>query len=155
MLIGEPHHVVHLASPERWDDCPSWARGQRDEIVARIRSQLKEPGYLYQVGADPAPAPAAASGPLTMVTRSQRRAMRALAVGLALCAVLMGIVVWQGLASGEIWWPATQASARRMVSRTGDPLLFWTALSLYIMLGVGSMGALEWGRRSFRARRPD
>lgn len=54
MLLGEPHHAVYLASPERWQRYPAWARDRRDEIVARLRSELKEPGYVFQGETAPA-----------------------------------------------------------------------------------------------------
>jgi len=45
MLMGRAHHVIYFASPERWLEYPEWARGRRDEIIARITSEFREPDY--------------------------------------------------------------------------------------------------------------
>jgi hypothetical protein len=51
MLMGTPHHVVYVPGAEKWEHtAPAWARGRREEIVARIRSRLREPGYEYEFG---------------------------------------------------------------------------------------------------------
>lgn len=84
---------------------------------------------------------------------SQRAALCCVGIGLALLGLFLAWLAWRGLASGETWWPARQASARRMVSRLADPLLFWTAILLY---GGGALGALlllGWGVRVSRVRR--
>ena len=48
MLYGRPRHVIYFASPEQWrQKYPDWARDRRDEIIARIKSELKEPDYEY------------------------------------------------------------------------------------------------------------
>jgi hypothetical protein len=47
MLIGPAHHVIYFASPEHWLRYPEWARGRRDEIIARIKSEFHEPHYEY------------------------------------------------------------------------------------------------------------
>jgi hypothetical protein len=152
MLIGDPHHAVYLTTPERWQHYPSWARDRRDEIVARLRSALKPPGYLYQN----APAGAAASPPgrrpAVTVPASQRTAAWLVGGSLVLLFALLAGLVWHGLDSGETWWPATQASARRTVSRLADPLLYWTALMLYSTLGLGALALLGWGFRALRGR---
>ncbi len=55
MLMGETHHAVYLAAPDRWRHYPDWARDRREEIVARIRSEFREPDYVYgrELGAAP------------------------------------------------------------------------------------------------------
>ncbi|HKP76692.1 MAG TPA: hypothetical protein VJT67_14275 [Longimicrobiaceae bacterium] len=51
MLMGTPHHVIYVPSQAGWEyTAPAWARGRREEIVARIRSRLREPGYEYAFG---------------------------------------------------------------------------------------------------------
>jgi len=51
MLMGTPHHVIYVPGEARWEQtAPAWARGRREEIVARIRSRLREPGYEYSFG---------------------------------------------------------------------------------------------------------
>lgn len=47
MLTGRAHHVIYFDSAERWQSYPEWARGRRDEIVARIKSEFREPDYEY------------------------------------------------------------------------------------------------------------
>jgi hypothetical protein len=47
MLSGHPHHVIYFADPDQWQKYPDWARGRRDEIIARIKSQFREPDYRY------------------------------------------------------------------------------------------------------------
>lgn len=47
MLTGRAHHVIYFASPERWQSYPKWARLRRDEIIARIKSEFREPDYEY------------------------------------------------------------------------------------------------------------
>ena len=47
MLTGRAHHVIYFADPDEWQKYPDWARGRRDVIVARIKSQFQEPDYEY------------------------------------------------------------------------------------------------------------
>jgi len=47
MLMGRAHHVIYFATPARWLEYPSWARDRRDEIIARITSEFREPDYEY------------------------------------------------------------------------------------------------------------
>jgi len=47
MLMGPAHHVIYFASPEQWESYPGWARGRRDEIVGRIKSEFALPDYEY------------------------------------------------------------------------------------------------------------
>lgn len=47
MLSGRPHHVIYFASPESWERYPAWARQRRDEIMARIKMEFREPDYEY------------------------------------------------------------------------------------------------------------
>jgi len=50
--------VIYFASPERWRRYPAWAQGRRDEIIARITSEFREPDYEYLgiAAGDPGPA---------------------------------------------------------------------------------------------------
>ena len=41
MLMGRAHHVIYFDSIERWRQHPAWARGRRDEIIARIKSVFR------------------------------------------------------------------------------------------------------------------
>ena len=47
MLCGRAHHVIYFDSPELWQSYPEWARHRRDEIIARIKSDFREPDYEY------------------------------------------------------------------------------------------------------------
>ena len=82
MLMGRPHHVIHVPSPERWRAGPEWARGRRDEILARIRSEFREPDYEYDdpssvAGHDAAEPPAAPDLPSASVPRTASAASAA------------------------------------------------------------------------------
>lgn len=50
MLMGPAHHVIYFASPEKWQSYPEWARGRRDEIISRIKSEFAPPDYEYYGG---------------------------------------------------------------------------------------------------------
>lgn len=54
MLMGRPHHVIYVPSPERWLTYPDWARGRRDEILERLRGKLAPPDYEYYFEGRPA-----------------------------------------------------------------------------------------------------
>src|SRR3954463_6742846 len=47
MLTGRAHHVIYFATPERWLQYPEWAKARRDEIIARVVSEFREPDYEY------------------------------------------------------------------------------------------------------------
>ncbi len=50
MDYREPPHVLRIMSASRWTEYPEWTHGRRDEIVARIKAELKEPNYVLQEG---------------------------------------------------------------------------------------------------------
>ena len=59
MGAGPVARVIRLPERDDWDSTvPSWARGRRDEILARIMQTLREPRYSYtshgSEGNDPA-----------------------------------------------------------------------------------------------------
>ena len=151
MLMGEAHHAVYLAAPDRWQHYPDWARERREEIVARIRSEFREPEYVYggELGGAPPPARAPRVA-APHVDSSNRVVVWGIAIGLLLFAAFMAWMVWHGLDSGETWWPAKYSAARRIVDRVADPAMYWTALALYSALGLGSLGLLGWGYRASR-----
>ena len=47
MLTGKAHHVIYFRTPSKWDSYPEWARPRREEIIGRIKSEFKAPGYEY------------------------------------------------------------------------------------------------------------
>jgi hypothetical protein len=48
MLIGPAHHVIYFDTAEAWEKrVPDWARGRRNEIISRIKSAFRPPGYEY------------------------------------------------------------------------------------------------------------
>jgi len=154
MLVGEAHHAVYLAAPDRWQHYPAWARERREEIVSRIRSEFREPGYVYggELSGIPPSAPAARAA-AAHLDGSSRVVAWGVAIGLLLLAAFMGWLVWHGLESGETWWPAKYTAARRIVDRVADPAMYWTALALYSVVGLGSLGLLGWSVRASRAGR--
>ena len=73
MLMGRAHHVIYFATPARWREYPSWARDRRDEIIARITSEFREPDYEY---AGLTAAAGAASSPVESMVAPSRAAAR-------------------------------------------------------------------------------
>ncbi len=163
MLTGRAHHVIYFPTPAQWSRYPAWAQGRRDEIIARIKSEFREPDYEYhgdQRGEAPAaasPAPPAAppppdSAPRAPVRPRQGRGVLLLAVLLLLAlAAGMGWVVGRGLDRGETRLPIKQATLRRAVVRQQEPAMFWTVIGLYAAVGAGALtlgllGAREWRR---------
>lgn len=47
MLLGRAHHVIYFRSATDWTRYPAWAHGRRDEIIARIKQEFREPDYEY------------------------------------------------------------------------------------------------------------
>jgi hypothetical protein len=181
MLMGRAHHAVYFASPQRWLGYPEWARHRRDEIIARIKTQFREPDYDYgteavQTGAPlsgtPAPPllqPASGvilSGPRVPVSRPGasvthqpvgRSTSPAVWLVLVVLFGLSGFMFWlvkAGLGKGETFFPSKLASQRRSVSRAADPVMFWTSISLYAAVGIGSAGLGIWGIKVGSARSP-
>lgn len=44
----EPPHHLQIMNSARWTEYPDWTHGRREEILSRIRSELKEPDYVLQ-----------------------------------------------------------------------------------------------------------
>lgn len=159
MLMGRPHHVIYFASPESWHRYPEWARHRRDEIIARIKSQFREPDYEYSDGGTastftvPASFTPASHGPAQAkaMTSSEIRAL------LAFLAILLGIaggmawLVGTGLKRGETYWPAKRNSQQRVVSQAKEPVMFWTSIGVYSSIGFGALGfsvcMIRWSRK--------
>jgi hypothetical protein len=161
MLMGTPHHVVYFRSAEDWRSYPDWARDRRAEIIARIKSEFREPDYEYAVGASTAAIAAAVATARTIapppLAARPTQGMGAFLVFIVLFLALaggMGWLVQSGLGKGETWWPAKRASQSRAVLRAGEPAMFWTAIGLYTAIGLGSAGFAAWlGKEGVRLRR--
>jgi hypothetical protein len=153
MLTGRAHHVIYFRSPERWQEYPTWARHRREEIIARIKREFREPDYEYSAAAI-ASADAAAqhiTPPLPSTThrstRPSTQGMGALILFIVIFLLLaagMSWLVWSGLGNGETWFPTKRAAHTRTVSRAQEPAIFWTAIGLYAAIGVGSVGFAGW-----------
>ena len=179
MLMGRAHHVIYFDSPGRWQSYPDWARSRRDEIIARIKSEFREPDYEYHgdgqgVGTQGSPKPAPPpvdSGTATTVAKPAaaiiRPAARAVgdrvtpqqvavvglfvAVFIALAAGMFWLVN-DGLGKGETHFPTKRATLRRLVSRQQEPAMFWVSIGLYAAIGLGSScGALWFTREGWKA----
>lgn len=161
MLMGEAHHVIYFASPERWRSYPPWARDRRDEIIARITSEFRPPDYEYHglsttqdtTSSAPAPSvpPAGATGRKSASRPLRNNALLIALLVLFVIAATMGWLVTTGVARGETRLPLKQSSLRRAVSREHEPVMFWVSISIYAALGgvaltLGVLGIRE-GRK--------
>lgn len=162
MLMGRAHHVIYFASPEQWLRYPVWARARRDEIIARITSEFREPDYEYDGlsgAASPSPSPIARSlvPPVPparkgTASRSENRALFVAMLALLVLAAGMAWLVLSGVARGETYLPIKSAVLRRTVSRDNEPAMFWVSTGVYTIIGAGSLVlgviAARAGRRS-------
>ncbi|MFT3806323.1 hypothetical protein [Arenimonas sp.] len=162
LLTGRAHHAVYLASPEQWREYPEWARDRRDEIVARIRSQFREPDYDYgDAGYSPAPAIAPVAAPMSaMPPPAHRQSMRtlwAIVIGFAVASVALLAFAWHGVDTGVTTWPSKMTSQQHDVSRLADPAQFWMSIAVYAGLGLllafGSAWLMRQGLREARKTR--
>lgn len=159
MLTGPAHHVIYLASPERWQHYPEWAHARRAEIIARIQSEFRAPDYEYLEANDAAastPASVAyATSPNSPPTRAARvsastQGRRALTVAVLLLlsiTIAMAWLVARGIHQGETYFPSKRVSQQRVVTRAEEPATFWLALGLYSVISLGALGLSAWGIR--------
>ena len=163
MLMGRAHHVIYFATPERWLQYPAWAKNRRDEIIARITSEFREPDYEYSGLGAPGPSESAPPAPPPNVPRpaippsSGRKAppqgARALLVAVLLLFALAGCMSWlviAGVRRGETYLPTRTAYLRRTVVRQQEPAMFWASVGIY---GAVGLGALTLGALGVRAGR--
>lgn len=156
MLTGNAHHAVYLASPERWLGYPAWAHHRRDEIIARVKSEFREPDYEYSsAGAIPT---ATATMTSTATTATRSRSFQRLGPLLAVAILLalaggMGWLVYDGIGMGETVLPLKSPSQRRSVLRADEPILFWVSISLYATVALGAVGLVGWGIAQTRRNR--
>ena len=164
MLMGPAHHVIYFASPEAWLRYPPWARQRRDEIIARITSEFREPDYEYHGLAAGAPvsavaAPASTDAPARPATRRAsppQSGTRALLVAVILLFALAGAMGWltaRGLARGETYLANKRSYLRRMVSREQEPGLYWLSIGVYAAIGAGALTLGALGVRAGRRLR--
>lgn len=170
LLTGRAHHVIYFDSPQRWLEYPEWARHRRDEIIARIKGEFRQPDYEYDGDVPHAatPSPGIAAPDPTAPRPSHRTAATArsgrvkpnaallIAVTVLLAVTMgMGWLVTSGLSKGETYLPTKRATQRRVVIRQEEPATFWASLGLYSALGAGTLGLAGWlVRESFRQRQP-
>jgi hypothetical protein len=169
MLMGRAHHVIYFRSPEQWQSYPEWARHRREEIIARIKFEFREPDYEYHDGNQQAglpqpvqiqpgsavgtpslsrPADRPSGSPLEKTPRWQTWLVSLLAVAALLgLAGWMGSLVKDGLEKGETPFPTKRGSQRRNVSRLHEPVEFWISIGLYSFIGIGAFSLVVWGVR--------
>jgi hypothetical protein len=154
MLMGPAHHVIYFASAAAWERYPDWARGRRDEIIGRIKSEFRPPDYEYQgEGVEAAP-----SGP-DPAPRQQPRAkqpiqgMRALLIAITLMLAISGGMAWlvvNGITKGQTTLPLKRATLQRQVLRADEPATYWLSIVIYSGIGLGTLGLAVWGLRERR-----
>ena len=159
MLTGRAHHVIYFASAENWQRYPEWARHRRDEIIARIKGQFREPHYEYSDGgtasaltvpAQFAPTSHGPSQPKAMTSGEFRAVLAFLAIFLGIAALMSWLVV-TGLQRDATYWPAKRASQQRVIVRAKEPAMFWTSIGVYSGIGIGSFALaicfIRWSRK--------
>lgn len=154
MLTGRAHHVIYFPSPESWRRLPAWACDRQEEIIARIKSEFREPDYEYSEHTGAWAASAGGSLPAAPVPGNTRSGQRAALLGALV--VLLGLAGWmgwlvaQGLGIGKMPFPSSKSALRRTVVRESEPAMFWVCLGLYAGAGAGSLGLIVWGWRQTR-----
>jgi hypothetical protein len=160
MLMGRPHHVIYFTPAADWENYPAWARHRRDEIIARIKSQFREPDYEYQDGLPKSAAlpvvPPTAHPPATPASTPKQRAVLWFVVALFFAITVgMGWLVRNGVETGSTVFPSKRPSLQRPVSREKEPVNFWLIIGFYSVAGVGSAGVALWlVREGIRLKRP-
>ena len=149
MLMGRAHHVIYFATPERWREYPRWASTRRDEIIARISSEFREPDYEHfgaRAGGAIAPGPVEpnVSPPASRATTTAPppAGQRALLVAVLLLFAVAGAMGWlvtRGVVRGETFYPSKRAYLRRAVSREQEPGMFWVSIGVYAVIGAGTL----------------
>jgi len=163
MLMGRAHHVIYFATPDRWREYPPWARQRRDEIIARIKSEFREPDYEYYgaaagttassvpTGAGPVEPNVSPRATPARPSASPPAGMRALLVAVLLLFALAGTMGWlvtRGVSRGETSYPSQRATLRRPVSRQEEPGMFWVSIGIYATIGAGALTLGLFGARA-------
>jgi hypothetical protein len=154
MLMGRAHHVIYFASAEQWQCYPVWARHRRNEIIARIKSEFREPDYAYQMETESIPQTSSGTAvPATfphalptkdIVTAKQHAAMWTVILILVAITSTMGWLVLRGIERGETVMPSKHASLQRTLTRKQEPASFWGALSVYTLIGFSTGAGSLW-----------
>ncbi|MFO1482840.1 MAG: hypothetical protein U1F71_05675 [Verrucomicrobiaceae bacterium] len=148
MLMGRAHHVIYFPPPEAWARLPEWARHRREEIIARIKSEFREPDYEYASDVMPSASLTAAPVVSSRTPAAERWTGQQWMAVVTFVAILLGVAVftgWKvkaGLEKGIVTLPIPKASLQRPVLRDEEPALFWFSLSVYAVAGLGSLGVL-------------
>lgn len=161
MLTGRAHHVIYFTAPGHWGKFPAWAQGRRDEIIARIKSEFREPDYEYHEPGDtppPATEPAPARAPVAPTPSPKRpvQGMGALLLAIVLFAAVGAATTWmtvRGVSTGVTTLPLKRATLRRPVVRTQEPATYWLSMTIYAGISVGAIGATAWLMRERRRLR--
>ena len=151
MLMGRAHHVIYFPPPEAWQDFPEWARHRREEIIARIKSEFREPDYEYATdvttGRSVVPPPQAPEFPRISnerVTATQWAAMIVVIVFFLGVALWLGWIAKGGLESQRVPFPSPKTTLRRVVVRSEEPATYWFSLGIYALGGACALGGAAW-----------
>jgi hypothetical protein len=147
MLTGAAHHVIYFRGAEGWEAYPDWARGRREEIIARIKNRFHAPEYEYQE--DGRPASAYAGAPVAaepVVARAPMKKDGSILMPVAALLLIAAGAFWlvhDGIKEGEVGSIAKYQRSR-MFSREADTALFWTTISVLGVVGAGCTGFAGW-----------
>ncbi len=144
MLTGPAHHVIYFASPDQWQKYPEWAKGRREEIVSRIKSEFRPPDYEYfENGYAPAPKP---SNP------ARKGAPFLMILFLLAIAAYMGWTTKKAMDVGSVSFRG-KYGVNFEFSRVEDPFGYWLTTSFLSAIGVGAGAYGLWlVASSFRPR---
>jgi hypothetical protein len=144
MLTGRAHHIIFFANEETWQRYPEWARHRRHEIISRIKSQFREPDYEYAGGGSASSSVSSATPAVPpRLPTNDGSVLPALAFLIGIAAVCFWFAA-RGLERGEIRLPIKHNPAHRMVTHAEKPVLFWTSLGTFALLGSGSSALALW-----------
>jgi hypothetical protein len=152
MLMGRAHHVIYFPSAKAWERMPEWARLRRDEIIARIKSEFRQPDYEYAEDVASSALPQGSAAPtrpgsarvMQRCTPQQMRALLAVVVVMLGFAGYMGWKVKGGWDNRTVTLPIPKASLQRPVQRDLEPSLFWFSLGIYGAASAGSLAVAGW-----------
>jgi hypothetical protein len=153
MLLGRAHHVIYFPSAERWQSYPAWARHRRDEIMARIKSEFREPDYEYEDGGTTGSAITGSAGTPFSPDRAEKVTAKNWLAMIAIIGLFgglafgMGWLVISGIQKDHTYLPTKRASLRRVIHREQEPVTFYVALGVYTLVGTAAAGCSLWMMR--------